>query len=68
MIEVIFDVSEKLWPIVSGAIAAASIAIRLLPELPEDHWAKPTVKFIGKYVAINRPRDGKVQLVINSKE
>jgi hypothetical protein len=68
MMEVLLNVAADWWPIVSTAIAVASIVIRLIPELPANHWAKPYVKFLGKYVAINRPREGQIQIVIKDKD
>jgi len=67
MIEVLTNVPQWLetaWPIITTAVTLASLLIKFLPELPEDHWAKSTIKFIGKYVAINRTSNGKVSIVI----
>lgn len=31
----------------------ASAIVKLIPELPKDHWALPMVKFIAKVIALN---------------
>ena len=66
MIEILIDVSEKAVPYVTAAVTLASILIKFLPELPEESKWKPLIRFIGKYVALNRPRDGKVSITINN--
>ncbi len=63
-IELLLATSNNAWTIISSMIAAASLLIKFLPELPEDHWAKPILKFLGKNVALNRTSEGKVSIKI----
>ena len=35
-------------------VAGASIIIKLTPTLKDDNWFKPIVKFIGKYIALDK--------------
>ena len=39
--------------VVSYAIAAATIIVKLTPTLKDDAWLKNVIKFISKYVALN---------------
>jgi hypothetical protein len=58
----LFDLAsapEVVWTIISSVIAAASIAIKFLPELPEDSKWKPILRFIGKFLALNRTSSDK---------
>lgn len=32
----------------------ASAIIKLIPDLPKNHWALPAVKFLAKVVALNK--------------
>lgn len=45
-------------PLLSGAIAHvvlfASLIIKLTPTLADDNYWKPIVKFIGKYLALDK--------------
>lgn len=67
MIEILLSNAEMIWTIVSSIIALASIAIKFLPQLPEDHWAKPVLKFVGKNLALNRTSDGKISISIKTE-
>ena len=33
---------------------AGSIVVKLTPTLKDDNWFKPLIKFIGKYVAVDK--------------
>lgn len=66
MIEILLDNADKIWAILSTAVTVASLLIKFLPELPESHWAKPILKFVGKNVALNRTSDGKVSISIRN--
>lgn len=35
-------------------VAFVSAVLLLVPVLPEGHWALPIVKFLGKFVALNK--------------
>lgn len=48
------NLPQMVWVIVSSAIAVASFLIKFLPELPEDSKWKPVLRFIGKFIAMNR--------------
>lgn len=50
---------EFLWTVVSTVIAAASIAIKFLPEVPEDSKWKPVLRFVGTFLALNRTSSDK---------
>lgn len=49
---------QENWVNISEAIAtiigAASILIKLFPVLDKNNWFLPVVKFIGKYIALNK--------------
>lgn len=42
----------KIWAMVVGV---ASAIVRLIPPLPEGHWALPIVKLLARFVALNTP-------------
>lgn len=46
------------WAAIAQAIAAiigaASIIVKLTPTLKDDNFLLPIVKFIGKYIALNK--------------
>lgn len=52
--ELIIDQTVNTIEAILMIIGLASAVIKALPELPENHWAKPIIKFIGKNVALNR--------------
>ena len=39
---------------ISYAIAAATIVVKLTPTLKDDNVLKTIVKFVGKYIALNK--------------
>jgi hypothetical protein len=66
MIEIIVNVPQLVWDYWPLLVTGASLLIKFLPELPENSKFKPIVRFIGKYVALNRSStSGKVNIVIN---
>lgn len=40
--------------IIAYAVAIASIIVKLTPTLKDDDWLKGFVKFIGKYIALDK--------------
>lgn len=40
--------------IIGGTVTIASIIVKLTPTLKDDDALKPIIKFIGKYIALNR--------------
>lgn len=65
MIEIVADIPQLVWDYWPYIVTGASVLIKFLPELPEDSKFKAVVRFIGKYVALNRSSSGKVSVVIN---
>jgi len=55
-------------PVIGGwlvkIIGIASALVAILPTLSKSNWLLPIVKFIGKYVALNR--DGKKDEVVRT--
>lgn len=45
---------EDIIGIYTAIVTLASILIKILPRLDADDKFKNTVKFIGKYIALNR--------------
>lgn len=39
---------------VAYLIAAATIVVKLTPTLKDDNFFKPIIKFIGKYIALDK--------------
>lgn len=44
----------NLTTIIAYAIAIASIIVKLTPTLKDDDALKGVIKFLGKYIALNR--------------
>ena len=44
------DITEAIACLIAGA----SIIIKLTPTLQDDNYWKPIVKFIGKYIALDK--------------
>ena len=53
--------SKELLDAVAYTIAAASLIVKLTPSLRDDNYLKPLVKFIGKFLALDKygPNSGK---------
>lgn len=37
-----------------AVVGVASAIVKILPVLPQDHWALPLVKLLARFVALNR--------------
>jgi len=48
------DHLDEFIQIITMAIGIASIIVRLTPTLRDDHVLKGIIKFVGKYIALNR--------------
>lgn len=48
------EILKNVAEIVSVVIALASVIVKLTPTLKDDNWLLPIVKFIGKYIALNK--------------
>lgn len=44
------DIAE----VIAYVIAIATIIVRLTPTLADDNFLKPIIRFIGRYIALNR--------------
>lgn len=40
--------------IITSIVGAASIIVKLTPSLRDDHFLLPIVKFLGKFIALNK--------------
>jgi len=45
---------EDMINIVAYLVLAASIIVKLTPTLKDDNYFKPIIKFIGKYIALDK--------------
>lgn len=44
----------EIAEIIAAIIGVASLFIKLFPNLNKNNWFLPVVKFIGKYIALNK--------------
>lgn len=53
--------SKELLDALAYIIATASLIVKLTPSLRDDNYLKPLVKFIGKFLALDKygPNSGK---------
>ena len=53
-----FDYIVKNWDsiaiVISAIIGAASIIVKLTPTLKDDNFLLPIIKFIGKFIALDK--------------
>lgn len=54
MIEQFTNNVDGIAQLILSIIGLASVIIKLAPQLDSQHKIKPVLKFIGKYVALNR--------------
>lgn len=52
---------KDITEIISYIIAIASIIVRLTPTLDDDNVFLPVIKFIAKYIALNRSGDDRIR-------
>lgn len=45
---------DELIAIYLGLVGVASIIVKLTPTLRDDHALKAVIRFVGKYIALNR--------------
>lgn len=45
---------DELIEIYLGVIGVASIIVKLTPTLRDDTFLKDVIRFVGKYIALNR--------------
>ena len=55
------DILNQIWAnkdaiinVIAYLIAIASIIVKLTPTLKDDNWLLPIIKFIGKYIALDK--------------
>lgn len=48
---------QDIIAIYTGLVAVASIIVKLTPTLRDDDWLLAVIKFVSKYVALNRTVD-----------
>jgi hypothetical protein len=46
--------SDKIFTVLAYLISAASVIVKLTPTLEDDHFMKKLIKFLGKYVALDK--------------
>ena len=46
--------SEDLLSIVAHLVLFASVIVKLTPTLKDDDYFKPIIKFVGKYIALDK--------------
>jgi len=46
--------AEEISAIIAYVVAIASVIVKLTPTLSDDNFLLPIIKFISKYVALNR--------------
>jgi hypothetical protein len=54
MVENIIQNWAKYAELIAAIIGVASIIVKLTPTLSDDNVLLPIVKFIGKYIALNK--------------
>lgn len=45
---------RDLLLIYTSLVTVASVIVKLTPTLKDDDWLKGVIKFIGKFIALNR--------------
>lgn len=55
VIEYVREHWDELVELYAMIVALASAIIKIIPPLPDGHWALPIVKFIARWVALNTP-------------
>ena len=45
---------KDILDIIAYAVALASIIVKLTPTLKDDNYLKPLIRFIGKYIALDK--------------
>jgi hypothetical protein len=54
MVTWIIENWSSVAQIIAAIIGAASIIVKITPTLADDNFLLPIVKFIGKYIALNK--------------
>jgi hypothetical protein len=44
----------EITEVIAYVISIATIIVKLTPQLSDDHALKAVIRFIGKYIALNR--------------
>ena len=57
MIDYIVTNWQDIAKVISSIIGVASIIVKLTPTLKDDNILLPIVKFIGKFIALNKTVD-----------
>jgi len=64
----VIEFLKKNWTeiaqVIVAVIGAASIIVKLTPTLKDDNVWLPIVKFLGKYIALNRSGDEAKRAII----
>ena len=64
----VIEFLKKNWTeiaqVIAAVIGAASIIVKLTPTLKDDNVWLPIVKFLGKYIALNRSGDEAKRAII----
>ena len=48
---------DNILAIYAGLVAVASIIVKLTPTLADDTWLLAVIKFMSRYIALNRSVD-----------
>ena len=61
IIQFVLSSQKEILDALAYIIAGASIVVKLTPSLRDDNYLKPIVKFIGKFLALDKygPNSGK---------
>lgn len=51
------DNAKDLLLIYTGLVTVASIIVKLTPTLKDDNWLLSFIKFMSKFIALNRTTD-----------
>lgn len=58
---------SNILEIVAYIISAATIIVKLTPTLKDDAFLKKVIKFIGKFIALNKTISKEEQNEVNNK-
>ncbi len=60
MLQYIIDNGEQIAEIIVSIIGVASLIVKLTPTLKDDNYFKPIIRFVGKYIALDKYGPGPV--------
>ena len=54
ILQLILDNKKDIIEIFAYIVLIASIIVKITPTLDDDNWLKPYIKFIGKFLALDK--------------